>query len=86
MLDLSSSPLSLLLGDSIFARVIANNDLGQSQPSDQSDGLLTVKTKPIKPDKVLRDDTLTSSTSVAVIWDEVPVGEDGDSDIINYYL
>lgn len=40
----------------------------------------------MKPDSVLRDDIFTSSTSVAVLWDEVPVNKDGGADIINYNL
>lgn len=49
MLSLSSSPYSLVLGDSIFARVTAVNDLGPGEPSLESDGSLTVQTLPSIP-------------------------------------
>lgn len=83
MNELMSEPFSLEAGDSVYAKVIAFNSIGQSPESTPGNGATVfVVTEPDAPVNLARDNGATTTSSVGLTWSD-GVYNGGDS-VIDY--
>ena len=67
--ELLAAPFELEVGDSIQARVIAENEIGYSANSDGNGATVFVVTVPDQPVNLRRDEQRTTTSAAAFTWD-----------------
>lgn len=64
-----AAPFSLQAGTSIFAKVSAINEIGESYLSQQGNGAtLSISVVPDAPVGLLRDEETTTTTQIGLLW------------------
>ena len=79
----TQAPFFLPWGSSIYAQVIAINIRGQSEASDDGNGAV-ILTVPDKPINLRNDATVTSGSSIGLLWDEGAAN--GGSPVLDYKI
>ena len=83
MSELMEEPFNLAVGDSVYAKVIAFNTIGQSPESAEGNGATVfVVVEPDAPVNLLRDNGATTISAVGLTWSD-GVYDGGDS-VIDY--
>lgn len=66
---LTAAPYNLVVGNSIYAKIIALNAIGSSPFSTVSNGaVLAFSTVPNKPKLLTRDELLTTTSRIGLGW------------------
>ena len=82
---LAASPFSLVSGSSIFAKVIATNQIGDSVASEPGNGAeLIYSVVPDAPVNLARDSVTTTTTQIGLLWDAG--ASDGGQPILDYRI
>lgn len=69
ILTLKAEPYLLAWGSSVYARVLATNNLGDSLVSDAGNGAI-ILTYPDAPVDLMNDEQQTSGTQISLVWTE----------------
>lgn len=80
---LTASPYDLLLGDSVYAKIVAINFYGESVDSDAGNGA-TILLVPSAPVNIQDDTGVTSATVIGLTWDNGV--STGGSPILDYRI
>jgi hypothetical protein len=80
---LEAAPFSLSQGDSVYAKVLAYNSIGEGQFSIAGNGaIISTIVVPDAPQNLLRDPVATTTSQVGLTWDDGAY--DGGSAVIDY--
>jgi len=83
--ELTVAPYTLSQGTSIFARLTAVNEIGESVPSDAGNGAtLFISSVPDAPVGLAREAVTTTTTQIGLLWN--PGSSDGGQPVIDYRI
>jgi len=82
---LTQAPFSLTEGSSIYAKVVATNDIGDSEASEPGNGAtMNIRTVPDAPVNLARDSITTTTTQIGLLW--FAGASDGGQPILDYRI
>jgi hypothetical protein len=79
--DLLAAPFNLPWGSSVYARITAQNIIGNSLASDSGNGAV-ILTTPDSPLSLANDPTSTLANQISLTWNEG--SDDGGSPVLDY--
>jgi hypothetical protein len=80
---LQAAPFNLGLGESIYAKVIAYNVIGNSPDSTSGNGaVISIVVAPDAPISLARDSTTTTTSQIGLTWSDG--ASDGGADVEDY--
>lgn len=80
---LRASPFSIQWGSSIYARIIATNNLGSSLPSQEGNGAIILN-YPDEPINLANNEQVTWGTRIGLTWDEGD--SNGGAPVLDYTI
>jgi hypothetical protein len=80
---LYAAPFNMVLGDHIYAKIVAFNDYGDSFPSVPGDGAAVVFL-PDAPYSLSNNASITSATTIGLYW--TPGDSDGGRPVLDYKI
>ena len=81
----TQAPFNLVWGSQINATVTAVNNKGLSVTSEKGSGAV-ILTRPQAPLNLKDRPTITTSTQIGLIWDAVPVSDNGGTPVVSYSI
>lgn len=80
---LQAEPFNLDFGESIYAKVIAYNSIGESPESASGNGaIVSIVVSPDAPIELKRDNLATTTSQIGLMWSDG--ASDGGAEVIDY--